>query len=165
MACFHFLPARHHAGASADGDAVPGGFEVGVGDCAGELGVGGEGYEVVAIELVIVICHCVDEATDDGFGDICWQALVYGWLVRISERRRTFVLGLSGWRVASDKVLIITIAQVSQTARSRSDSATHFGRIGSKSMEPEISSKIMVSSVATSGRSLDLKGAGMTCFE
>lgn len=70
MACLDFLPACHDAGASADGDSVPGGVEVGVGDCAGELGMGGEGDEIVAIKYVIVVCHCVNEAADDGFGDV-----------------------------------------------------------------------------------------------
>lgn len=82
-----------------------------------------------------------------------------------SRKRHTFVLGLSGWRVTSDEVLIVAGNFVSQIARDRSGLYTYFGRIGSKSMDPEISSKIIVSSVGTSGRSLVLNGVGMTCFE
>ena len=82
-----------------------------------------------------------------------------------SSRRHTFVLGLSGWRVTSDEVLIVAGDHVSRIARDGSESYTYFGRIGSKSMDPEISSKIIVSSVGASGRSLVLNGVGMTCFE
>lgn len=82
-----------------------------------------------------------------------------------SRRRHTFVLGLSGWRVTSDEVLIVAGDHVSRTAQDRSEVRTYFGRIGSKSMDPDISSKIIVSSVGTSGRSLVLNGVGMTCFE
>jgi hypothetical protein len=30
----------------------------------------GEGGELVALEIVVVIGHCVGEAADDGFGDV-----------------------------------------------------------------------------------------------
>lgn len=33
-------------------------------------GVGGEGAEVVAAELVVVVCHCVGEAADYCFCDV-----------------------------------------------------------------------------------------------
>lgn len=71
MALLDFLPAGHDASTSADGDSVPRFVEIGVGDCADESGMAGKGDEIVAIEFVIVVCHCVDEATDDGFCNIC----------------------------------------------------------------------------------------------
>ena len=71
MALLDFLPAGHDASAAAYGDPVPGLVEVGVGYGANEFGVAGEGDEVVAVEFVIMVCHCVDEASDDSFCNIC----------------------------------------------------------------------------------------------
>jgi len=97
MACLYFLPARHYSSASADGDSVPSRVEVGVGDCTCELGVGGEGDEVVTIELVVVVCHCVNEAADDGFRDVC----VVGISV-VVRRGKTWITYLCFWAVSME---------------------------------------------------------------
>lgn len=70
VALLDFLPAGHDASASAYGDSVPRFVEIGVSYRADKSGVTREGDEIVAIKFVIVVCHCVDEATDDSFCDI-----------------------------------------------------------------------------------------------
>jgi hypothetical protein len=40
-------------------------------DHADVSGVTGERGELVAAERVIVVRHCIGEASDDGFGNIC----------------------------------------------------------------------------------------------
>lgn len=71
MALLDLLPAGHDASASTYRNPVPSLVEIGVSYRADELGVAGEGDEVVTVEFVIVVCHCVDKAADDSFCDIC----------------------------------------------------------------------------------------------
>lgn len=71
MALLDFLPAGHDASASAYSNLVPRFVEICVSYRADKSRVAGESDEIVPIEFVIVVCHCVDKATDDGFCDIC----------------------------------------------------------------------------------------------
>jgi len=71
MKIFDFLPAGHHSGASADSDVSPHGVEVAVVDDADVFGFVRECGELIALEVVVVVSHCVRKTTDDGFGNIC----------------------------------------------------------------------------------------------
>ncbi len=70
MQIFDFLPACHHAGATPDSHGTPLLVKVAVVDGADVSGLAGEGGQVVAFGGVVVVCHGVAEAADDGFGDI-----------------------------------------------------------------------------------------------
>jgi len=70
MELFDFLPAGHDAGSSSEADAVPHGVEVAVVDDADVVCLVGEGGHLVAFEVMVVICHGVGEAANDGFGHV-----------------------------------------------------------------------------------------------
>lgn len=85
MSLLDFLPSGHNTSASAYRNSVPGLVKVGVGYRAHKFGVAGKGDEVVAVEFVIVVCHCVDEATDNSFRDICLDRIS---ILRITQSRK-----------------------------------------------------------------------------
>ena len=70
MEFFNFLPAGHDASSSPETDVSPHGVEVAVVDDADVVCLVGEGGHLVAFEVMVVICHGVGEAADDGFGHV-----------------------------------------------------------------------------------------------
>lgn len=71
MLLFDFLPTRHDSGTSPNLDVAPHRFQILVVDTSDILCMTGECKEIVALEFVVVVSHCICEATDDGFGNGC----------------------------------------------------------------------------------------------
>lgn len=76
MQLLDFLPSCHYARTAADTDVAPHCVEVVVVYGADVGGVVCEGCEIVACELVVVVFHCVGEAADYCFGDVCERSVV-----------------------------------------------------------------------------------------
>lgn len=74
MEIFDFLPAGHDAGPAAETHVLPLRVEGAVVDDADVLGVGGEGGELVAAAVVVMVGHGVGEAADNGFSDVCHKS-------------------------------------------------------------------------------------------
>lgn len=102
---FDFLPAGHDAGSAAETDVVPLGVDVAVVDGADVLCLRCKSRHFVAAAVVIVIRHCVGEATDDGFGYVYHSKSVR--IVEGGSKGLTFVLRLRGSGVACDKILVV----------------------------------------------------------
>lgn len=70
MKILDFLPPCHDSRSSAESDIPPHCIEIPVVDDTDIVGLTRESGELVASKVVVVVGHCVGEATDDRFGDI-----------------------------------------------------------------------------------------------
>lgn len=105
---FDFLPAGHDACSAAETHAPPHGVEVLVVDDADIVGLRGECGKLVAGEVVVVVCHCVCEAADDSFSDICFKSALKLSMNAVEKGKRlTFIFWLCGPRVAGYEILVV----------------------------------------------------------
>ena len=70
MQLFNFLPASHHSSASPELYFLPHRIKIPVVDNTDMVGVTRESGELVALPVVVVVGHCIGEASNDGLGDI-----------------------------------------------------------------------------------------------
>ena len=70
MELFYFLPACHYARTATEAYVTPHLLEVAVVDDADVRCLAREGRHLVALEVVVVVGHCVCEAADHCFGDV-----------------------------------------------------------------------------------------------
>ena len=105
MQILDLLPAGHDSSAAPDSDVSPHCLEILVIDHADVVGLIRKRGKTIAMEIVVVICHRIGKAADNGFGDICNTISISS---RIDEQiRLTFVLWLGRSGVACNEVLVV----------------------------------------------------------
>lgn len=104
MQIFDFLPPCHDASSSSKSNIPPHRIEIPVVDDTDVVGLIRKSGELVAFEVMVVVCHCISEAAHNGFSDVLdWSAHKF----QVRGVKLTFVLRLVRSRIPRNEILVI----------------------------------------------------------